>query len=121
MTPSPITPTVGRIVYYVVPAGPSLGQVRPATITRVWGQDCVNLHVFHDSGDGAWIDGQSRPAYEATPTSVVHHQPGDGVPPELGTWHWMPYQVGQARQQPAPAADADPRPPNPPRGQAEYA
>ncbi len=46
------TPSIGRIVHFVLPAGgcfQNAGEHRAAIIVRVWGNDCVNLKVFTDS------------------------------------------------------------------------
>ncbi|MGA9771664.1 MAG: hypothetical protein WBV94_21720 [Blastocatellia bacterium] len=40
----------GRIVHFVLPDGPRIGEHRPAIITKVWNADpgTVNLQVFMD-------------------------------------------------------------------------
>lgn len=43
-----MTPTVGRIVHFVLPGGRSAGEVRPAIITRVNNETNVNLRVYLD-------------------------------------------------------------------------
>jgi hypothetical protein len=77
-----LTPTIGRIVYY---RGRE-GTIRAAIVTQVHGIFCLNLHVFGiDSSDA-----------EAGPkTSVTHAQP-EQEPSCYPSWHWMPYQLGQA-------------------------
>lgn len=59
-------PSIGRIVHYVLPTGPSKDQHRPAIIVRVWESEShpnghpdnlVNLQVFTDGGndDGPYL------------------------------------------------------------------
>ena len=81
-----IVPTVGRIVNYILPDGPAVGQIRPAIIVRVWPgadgkatvQSLVQLQVFMDgSGSATWNDCAPNLAWK---TSV--HQ---GL--TAGTWH----------------------------------
>lgn len=83
-----IKPTVGRVVWYW-PASAELrekkGQPFCATITHVWGDTCVNLHV-HEDGSFA-LD-------RYCPTSVTLGDPTEI--PNGECWQWMPYQVGQA-------------------------
>lgn len=68
----------GRIVRYVLPDGPSAGQIRPAIVVRVWdqGNGCANLHVF--------LDGSNDEGANAWQTSCVF-DPEERKP---GTWHW---------------------------------
>lgn len=57
------------------------GQVVPAMIVAVWGNTptcAVNLKLFLDGSDAHWI------------TSV-------SVGEKDGDYHWMPFQVGQAK------------------------
>jgi len=42
------TPSIGRIVRYVLADGPQKGESRAAMIVRVWSDTCVNLLVFLD-------------------------------------------------------------------------
>lgn len=50
-------PTVGRIVNFKV----AEDVARPAIITQVWNEDCVNLVVFPDgTNDGAAVDWENR-------------------------------------------------------------
>ena len=80
--------TVGRIVHYVLPSGPSKGDHRPAMVTRVWQPGgCIEgicqLQVFTDGSNDGLANVEWR-------TSVRHHEPpiGSGEPHELNTWHW---------------------------------
>lgn len=83
------TPTIGRVVYFVLPSG----AIRPAVITNVF-PNSVNLSVQLDGpNDGVLdtvgagnTDGNTRWA-----GSVVLDQ--DGKAP--GTWHWMEYQLSK--------------------------
>jgi hypothetical protein len=76
-------PSIGRIVHYTLPFGPGEGQLRPATIMRVWSDTCVNLNVQlipGDEHDGALVRHYTSVAMDESPE---HH--------ELGRWHWPPY------------------------------
>lgn len=45
-------PSVGRIVHFHATTGADEfngSKTHPAIITRVWSDDCVNLHVFFDA------------------------------------------------------------------------
>lgn len=70
-------PSVGRIVdFHPLESdisASSKGQPFPAVITHVWGNECVNLHVFSDGS----FDALST----KLPTSVMH-----GNNP--GQWSW---------------------------------
>lgn len=71
-------PSVGRIVHYTPPeeeVSPK-GQAYPAIITHVFGDTCVNLHVF---GDGSF----GSPNH--LPTSVSFDADGG-----VRTWRWPP-------------------------------
>ena len=74
------TPALGRIVHYILPDGHHIGDHRPAIITRVWSDTCVNLTVFTDSeNDGFPPNGLIHR------TSVSFHE---AVRHEFGSWHW---------------------------------
>ena len=69
-------PSIGRIVHYVLPSPAKYaGEHRPAIITRVWSDTCVNLHVFEDFDDGE---------LESLPTSVTFEALGKAE----RSWHW---------------------------------
>lgn len=93
---SPPIPTIGRIVLFVGEDG----QDRPAIVTHVWSQFCVNLNVFPKDGPDT---------HAGIRTSVTHAGPetNEATPP--GTWHWMPYQIQTVgtRHQDAPKIDAN--------------
>lgn len=77
-----ITPTIGRIVLH---RGKD-GQIRPAIVTHVWGEFCINAQVFpKDNGDKE----------AGVKTSLTHADP-EQEPGCLDSWHWMPYQKQQA-------------------------
>jgi hypothetical protein len=102
-----MTPTVGRIVHYVLDSGRSAGDHRPAIIVRVWGEDqvaagtlpesalgTVQLQVFTDSSeDGKFNDELPQVMWK---TSVMHDESG-----QRGSWHW-PERV----EPPPPAEEA---------------
>ena len=78
-----IKPTVGRVVLFY--SDPS-ADVRPAIITHVWGDPCINVATW---------DGNGSPV-AAPPTSVRLVQPGESLPASGPYCTWMDYQVGQA-------------------------
>lgn len=71
-------PTIRRIVNYVIPEGPTKGQVRPAIITNVDGGR-VALHVFTDRS----VD-DVLPVTPSVPNATF------GGPDQPGTWFWPP-------------------------------
>lgn len=92
MKKSPIVPTQGRIVHYVLKQGRFAGMIRAAMITLTWpGEapgstaDHVNLTVFLDLAN----DPQEGAENHATSARYSEDK-------EPGTWHWMPYQLQQA-------------------------
>ena len=75
---------VGRMVHYVLEDGPSKGQVRPATVVRIWegsAGGCCQLQVLTDGHN----DGEQYAGGIAWKTSRLYD--ADGKP---GTWHWPP-------------------------------
>jgi len=70
-------PSVGRIVHYVLPDGPSAGAHRPAIIVRVWSAQCVQLQVFTDGSN----DGPGYKSGLVWRTSVL-------LGLDENTWHW---------------------------------
>jgi hypothetical protein len=72
-------PTIGRVVHYVLPSGHHPGDHRPAIITRVWSETCVNLQVFTD-GDNDYDHGPNVLRI----TSANYD--ADGTQP--CSWHW---------------------------------
>lgn len=79
-------PTIGRIVLF---RGED-GQDRPAIVTHVWSDFCVNLNVFPKDGSDE-IHGPR--------TRVTHIGPETGeAPGSVPSWRWMPYQVQTAGQ-----------------------
>jgi hypothetical protein len=97
-----IKPTIGRKLWFwetreQFEAGQALqhdhcnsisvvDQPKDATVVAVWNETLVNLYVVDHDGAGH------------AETSVVLVQEGDLVP-ETRFATWMPFQVGQARQQ----------------------
>ena len=82
-------PSIGRIVHYVLEAGPHQGEHRPALIVRVWGSTSaalVNLQVFVD-GSNAYYKNQGSEPLTLWRTSV--HRNDDAT--IAGTWHWPEY------------------------------
>lgn len=81
----------GRIVHYVLPAGNSKGEHRPAIIVKVWeahrAQGTVNLQVFTDGNNDVSPGGRESESYGkgiAWATSV--HYDENKAP---NTWHWI--------------------------------
>lgn len=88
---SPIAPTVGRVVYCVLPKEFKRGgEIRPAIIVRV-NQGSCNLSVLLDGPN----DAEGGLAAEAEWMGSVAFDQDTKLP---GTWHWMPFQVGQAKR-----------------------
>ena len=87
-----ITPTVGRVVLFrsTDPELTGGAPEAPALITRVWTDDCVNLHVQRDGHRAASIG----------VTSVTYAELGDGEAADqyspATAWRWMPYQQARA-------------------------
>ncbi len=73
-------PTIGRIVHYVLPAGPRAGQSRPGMVVNVNPDGTVNLQVFTDSATGREGDYYHPTFHQAEVKRGGTH---DG-----GTWHW---------------------------------
>jgi hypothetical protein len=88
-----IEPTLGRIVWY---RGLD-SETRPAIVTGVNGTFNVNLFVFgqHSEDDICGHMGH-----------VTHADP-DQEPGCYPSWHWMPYQIGQAKKHANGAARGD--------------
>ncbi len=85
---SPIHPTVGRTVMFVMPGNAirpdSEGQIRPAVIVRVFERPdgetpCVNLQVFVDGTNDGYL--HDRATQWVTSCSFD----ADKLP---GSWHW---------------------------------
>ncbi len=79
-------PSIGRIVHYVQekPAQFGTGVLHlPAIITAVWGDACVNLHVFSD-GSNSEPDSTNYPRTKwITSTNL-----DESESPAARTWHW---------------------------------
>lgn len=93
-----IKPTVGRIILVACNLWP--GEARPAIVTKVWGDTCVNATVLQDANDRELLPNRGNltsitlyESQEAAEKSVVP-DPGKGALSYTG--YWMPYQIGQA-------------------------
>lgn len=67
-------PTVGRVVHFFDSSEASAAgkaQPWPATVTHVWGPECVNLSVHEDG---------SFPLVRPRPTSVQFYERAEDVP-----------------------------------------
>ena len=80
-------PTVGRIVHYVLEQGRGKGEVRAATIVRVWNDTCVNLQVHLDGSNDAGADVANDGALTVWKTSVLQT---DETTRAVGAWFWPP-------------------------------
>jgi hypothetical protein len=70
-------PTIGRMVHFVMPHGhPAQGAIRPATLTKIKGDDVVNLRVILDPEDRVGLAPEEQ-------TAVPF-----GITGQPGTWHW---------------------------------
>jgi len=90
MNDTPITPTLGRIVWY---RGAD-GGTRAAIVGQVNGGFNLNLFVFGRTA------GDPEQGYQA---NVTHADP-EKEPGCLPSWDWMPYQKDQAKKHAAPLA-----------------
>lgn len=94
----PRLPSVGRIVRFVLDAGPSKGENRAALVAHVWdvppgGMPLVDLQVFTRGPTDALRNDQPEVhdrtrAHNIIFRSSVRFEAGGGVP---GTWHWPPF------------------------------
>lgn len=83
---SPIVPTVGRVVLVrgsSVRVDEPLREF-PALVTRVWNDNCINVHVFNEEAGGKVI------------TSVTFDDDEESI--GYAAWRWMPYQVQAAKE-----------------------
>lgn len=80
------TPSVGRIVHYVLPMGAAggrnTGHIRPLIITQVWDNGMVNGKVI--------LDGQNDLGHEDHAYSTFYSEPQEGSVLQPNTWHWPP-------------------------------
>jgi hypothetical protein len=76
------SPTLGRIVHYVMESG----AVRPAIVVATFGDQAVNLRVFTDGSNdaGSLPDRGGEPVPETLWESSVPYS--DEAMPK--TWHW---------------------------------
>lgn len=82
-----ITPSIGRIMWYWPQKEQREDQPLAAIVTRVWGDNMVNLCVFNSSGVPE----------QRTSVPIVQ----EGSPHTVGDSpyvEWMPYQIGQAKK-----------------------
>ncbi len=77
--------TSGRMVHYVLPDGPHMGEHRPAVIVKVWSQDMgtSNLQVFMDGLNDSYD--KSMTINIKWVTSSVYSEDVSII----GTWHWI--------------------------------
>ncbi|MBP1296635.1 hypothetical protein [Bradyrhizobium elkanii] len=110
-----IVPTIGRIVYYVLP------QYQVEEINRRrqharneldyhrWKKNGTMIHVGNEVKAGQVVPAMIVAVWGATPTSAVNLKlfldgsddywvtsTNVGEPDQEGKYHWMPYQLGQA-------------------------
>lgn len=70
-------PTIGRIVHYVLKKDGDRLVIRPAIITAVWSDTCVNLTVFQDYHNDRMCEMDCHPTSRSL-----------NVEKQVGTWHW---------------------------------
>jgi len=87
-----IKPTIGRVVW--VWQSETQTDPFPALITKVWGDNCVNVAGFNDGGT------------PFSQSSIYLVQEEDQQPKPNCRAEWMPYQVGQAAKHEAIAQSA---------------
>lgn len=81
-------PSIGRIVHYVLDAGPKQGEHRAAVIVRVWGDkptSAVNLLVFVDGSNDYYRNQGPEPLIIWRTSKIRSDDFG------LDTWHWPEY------------------------------
>lgn len=91
---SPIAPSVGRIVLVrgnAVLVGEPTREV-PGLVTRVWGDNCINVQVSNETDGGVF---RSSVSYDDDTTATDVYC----------VWRWMDYQVAQAQKVEAPASE----------------
>lgn len=77
-------PSIGRIVHYVLASTDSprnAGEHRPAIITRVWSDECVQLQVFTDGPNDEAEGDQGGLLWRSSVSMNDVEKPGR-------TWHW---------------------------------
>jgi hypothetical protein len=90
--PAPFgAPSIGDQCHYVLEAGWSQGQHRPAIIVRVWGTDpgaAVNLLVFVDGSNDQFPNNDPPGGVPLVLWRTSKLRDDDMAP---GTWHWPEY------------------------------
>lgn len=94
MSTTHITPTTGRIVWY---RGAD-GEIRPAIVIKGNGPYNADLYAFPLNASDA----------DCGVKSTVTHADPEQEPGCLQSWHWMPYQIGQAKKHQAEAGISEP-------------
>lgn len=89
MTPSPIMPSIGRVV--LVRSADWEGDA-PGIVNKVHSQDCINVFVMPDQQIA-----HSR-------TSILHDDDGSGG--QSISWHWMDYQKKVAEERDTATGEA---------------
>jgi hypothetical protein len=76
------SPSIGRVVHaWVDPASNNGHHIAAAVVTRVWGDDVVNLSVFVDADTGP---------VRQTSARFVEELPGPDDVPNGYVWTWPP-------------------------------
>jgi hypothetical protein len=91
-TMSEPTPTIGRIVHYVM-TDEAAGKIRPAIVVAVVDATTLNLQVFSDGEN----DGGNHRGNVRHRTLVAHD--AAGAP---GTWHWPEHVATQVKASKSP-------------------
>ena len=77
-----MSPSLGRIVLVCIGVVDDEPIFKPAIVTRVWGETCINVTVYADDSDESLLLA-SFGTVKSRWTSVTQ---GDGV----GQWSWPP-------------------------------
>ncbi len=84
-------PTIGRIVLVNISTDPAKPEMRPAIITAVWSDICVNVRLLSDGGNdtGLLVELGVSEKHPEWLTSITMALAGDG---SVGTrqWCWPP-------------------------------
>ena len=79
-----LKPSIGRIVHYVLATSDverNAGEHRPAIITRVWRDECVQLQVFTDGPNDEAHEAAGGTLWRSSVSFNDSEKPGR-------TWHW---------------------------------
>ena len=82
-----MTPTIGRIVHVNISPDPDRPAIRPAIITAVWSDYCVNVRLFLDgANDQPYVEGLSHFADHPEWLTSIERSLNDAV--AFRQWCW---------------------------------